>query len=122
MAAMMSYDWPGNVRELQNRIIRAVVMTESLTIAPADLSFAVDESALKASSLGIARGIVEQETILAALHRTSWNPGESAKLLGVSRATFYRLLARYRIAMSSRQTVSELQSAGGTLGLRVESA
>src|SRR5512146_778429 len=37
LAAMKSYSWPGNVRELENKVKRAVIMSEKKTLMPMDL-------------------------------------------------------------------------------------
>ncbi len=39
--ALWRYRWPGNVRELQNRMMQAVILSESEVLAPADLGLEV---------------------------------------------------------------------------------
>jgi len=36
LAAVNSYDWPGNIRQLQNALFRAVILSETGTLLPAD--------------------------------------------------------------------------------------
>lgn len=49
-------------------------------------------------NLDTARLEAEKNTLVAALRRTGWNARKSADLVGVSRATFYRLLERHGLA------------------------
>lgn len=94
--AFNEHDWPGNVRELINRVHRAVVMCEHKYIRPADLG--LESVAMTRSdtipTLDDARIKAEQEAIELALSQTGNNISEAARLLGISRATFYRLLQR----------------------------
>ncbi|WP_455380709.1 sigma 54-interacting transcriptional regulator [Acidihalobacter prosperus] len=96
MQALNEHDWPGNVRELINRVHRAVIMSEHKYIRPADLG--LDSVTTTRSetipTLDDARIKAEQEAIELALLQTGNNISEAAKLLGISRATFYRLLQR----------------------------
>jgi len=36
---LKNYEWPGNVREMRNKVQRAIIMSDSSTIEPADLDF-----------------------------------------------------------------------------------
>jgi DNA-binding NtrC family response regulator len=103
MEAMMRHDWPGNVRELHNRVTRAVVLAEGRWITPGDLDIPVGRSGGELPKLRIARGKAERDTILGALHRTRWNASQSAKLLGVSRATLYRMLGKHGLLVSETE-------------------
>lgn len=95
LTALRAHSWPGNVRELLNRVRRAIVMTEGTLITPLDLRLGVDAAGRPMPSLDAARREAERRTILAALQRTGWSASKSADLIGVSRATFYRLLDRH---------------------------
>ncbi len=95
----MRHSWAGNVRELKNTIEYACVLCPGGTItadhlppellADAEKSFTVIEHKPIPSS--------EKEAILEALNRTKWNKTKAARLLGVSRGTFYSRLRKYDI-------------------------
>ena len=95
MMALRSHAWPGNVRELVNRVRHAVVMADGRQITPEDLRLGVVSGDQPLARLDVARLAAERHTILEALRRTGWNACKSAELIGVSRATFYRLLDRH---------------------------
>lgn len=87
MCILLAHDWPGNVRELKNAIEFAVIRAKSVRVEPADLPPEVLDSA---AAKGLLDDGDERGRIIAALERTGGNRGEAAKLLGISRATFYR--------------------------------
>ncbi len=95
-----AYSWPGNVRELENRIKRAVVMAESKQIGAADLGLSKEEPAAGGAlkSLREIREDAERRAIIRTLAQTSGNISQAAKLLGVSRPTFYGMLKTLQIA------------------------
>ncbi|HEX6661273.1 MAG TPA: PEP-CTERM-box response regulator transcription factor [Sphingomicrobium sp.] len=98
LAAVDAYAWPGNVRELENRIKRAVIMTEGRSIGAEDLDLpgaAPDEADL--INLRAAREIADRRAIRQAMSRTDNNISGAAKLLGISRPTLYDLLKQYRL-------------------------
>ncbi|MCA9192835.1 MAG: sigma 54-interacting transcriptional regulator [Planctomycetales bacterium] len=91
---LLEYAWPGNVRQLRNVIDSAVVLAASNKIEASDLSLR-DVSGDQLESLRIDDW--EERLIREALRRTNNNMIDSAKLLGVSRATLYRKLEQYSI-------------------------
>ncbi len=95
--ALDSHDWPGNVRELENRMKRAVVMTESRMIDVADLELAAGEAAMPDLDLRAARSRAEREVLLAALGRSNNTLTTAARLLGISRPTLYGLMEAHGI-------------------------
>jgi two-component system NtrC family response regulator len=91
-AAMTAHDWPGNVRELENRLKRAVVMSDRRMIDAADMELAPHEDGAPDLDLRTARLRAEHDVIKAALARSNNTMSLAAKLLGVSRPTLYGLL------------------------------
>jgi DNA-binding NtrC family response regulator len=99
VAAMLAHDWPGNVRELFNRVQRALVMTDSRLVSPADLELAGDERET-AVCLDAARTLAERDAIRLTLDRVGRNVTHAARELGVSRMTLYRLMEKHHIGLS----------------------
>lgn len=96
LAAIDAWHWPGNVRELENRVKRAVIMSDGKLVGATDLDLAdrSDEEAL-ALNLKTAREEADRRVIRHALARTEGNISNTAKLLGISRPTLYDLLKQY---------------------------
>ncbi len=96
LAAIDAWPWPGNVRELENRVKRAVIMTEGKLVGSTDLDLAEpdDEQAL-ALNLKSAREHADRKVIRHALARSEGNISSTAKMLGISRPTLYDLLKHY---------------------------
>ncbi|MBL9201847.1 MAG: PEP-CTERM-box response regulator transcription factor [Opitutaceae bacterium] len=95
--AIRAHPWPGNVRELQNRVRRAVIMSEGKRIAPGDLELEVASGPTPGSTLKEARDKLEAEMIRASLARHAGRITAVAAELGVSRPTLYELVDRHGI-------------------------
>jgi len=103
---LRTYDWPGNVRELQNRVQRAIIMSDAIAIEPADLGSEGDisaqpEPAQTFTTLREARDKVEREVIAVAIDRHNGNIVKVAEELGVSRPTLYDLLKKHSLTTLS---------------------
>jgi len=97
IAALNSYDWPGNVRELENRMKRAVVMSEGGMITAEDLDIEASGEATSLPTLKAVREAAETEAVTRALAVAQDNISQAAKLLGVSRPTLYDLMKQLHI-------------------------
>ncbi|MCL6640345.1 MAG: sigma 54-interacting transcriptional regulator, partial [Candidatus Rokubacteria bacterium] len=95
---LAAYPWPGNVRELEHVIERAVVLTTSTLLTPADLppelrpaapAPPVDRPARRMTLEELKRWYVEQ-----VLAETGGNKARAAEILGIDRRTLYRILSR----------------------------
>ena len=104
-----SYEWPGNVRELENRIQRAVIMSDSPVVEPESLDFSVrsttKDKLLTFSKLTLrdAREMVEREMILLAIETKQNNMAKAAEALGISRPTLYDLVKKHSLAKPFEQ-------------------
>lgn len=97
-----SYDWPGNVRELENKVQRAVIMSDNSFIEPEALDFSlktVKEGIHSFINLTLkdAREMVEREMVVAAIENQRNNMAKAAHVLGISRPTLYDLTKKHRI-------------------------
>jgi two-component system, NtrC family, response regulator AtoC len=117
LSLLTAYDWPGNVREFSHAIQSAVMLTdnelletaalpEHVTHAPAS-AMSADAPALTlldpipgsspavSSRSPLLLDEVIKKTLMRSLEETEGNRRRAADLLGVSRSTLYRMLARY---------------------------
>jgi two-component system, NtrC family, response regulator AtoC len=115
MKSLLQYDWPGNVRELENCIARAVTLGDQETIDVQDLPPAIrseqpassEMTSHDAASLSTtALAEMERMTILRVFEQAHGDKALAGKMLGISRATLYRKLKRYNIAL--RPEVAEI--------------
>jgi len=97
LSALAQHDWPGNVRELENRVKRAVIMSDGALITPEDLDLAEPEDVPDILNLAQAREEAERREIPRALARVDGNITKAAKLLGISRPTLYDLLRHHNM-------------------------
>ncbi|MGJ7903030.1 sigma 54-interacting transcriptional regulator [Lysobacter sp. 1R34A] len=108
--AMHRHAWPGNVRELINRVRQAVVMAEGRYLTAADLRIGPVGDG-PPMTLEEARDAATREAIERALHRNRRRLGESARELGVSRVTLYRLMQKLGMRSSEDDVSEEAQTA-----------
>ena len=98
MKALVEYEWPGNVRELENAIERAVVLTESDVIEPADLLYyglSVEAPSRSDAHKTLRLVDVEKEHISRTLKKFNGHRGKTADALGIDRKTLRSKLKRY---------------------------
>lgn len=103
LAAMRHHHWPGNVRELINRVRRAMVMSENRLLTAADLGLEEGATARNTITLDHARDRAEQDVILRTLRYNDSNMSLTARQLGISRATLYRLVNKFSASGSDYQ-------------------
>jgi DNA-binding NtrC family response regulator len=118
LAALEAYAWPGNVRELQNVIERACALADGPTVRPRDLPDSVlARSAARAPAGPATDGrtpatrtdlplkqakeqwmeSLEGSYLRELLERHQGNISAAAKVAGIDRKTFHRLINKYRL-------------------------
>jgi len=96
---MAAYEWPGNVREMENRIQRAVIMSESPIIELKDLGFtgAAQSKSRAKLSLKETKDLLEKEMLISAKKEFKSSITKVSEALGVSRTTLYFLMKKHNI-------------------------
>jgi len=98
LAALSAHSWPGNIRELENRLKRAVLMSEQRLVSAADLELAPGVEDMTAYDLRAARSRAERDVVQRALTRSNGTLATAARLLGISRPTLYTLLESHGLS------------------------
>ncbi len=117
--ALKKYHWPGNVRQLENIVFRSMVLANGNAInlehlpkeiiqpvsPPIPLNTAQSQQSTEASlvasnnsknNVPLSFELIEKKAIFDALDQSSGNVPTAAKTLGISRATLYRRLKKYK--------------------------
>ena len=117
MDCMLHYEWPGNVRELENVVERAVALGSQDVLEICDLPPAVQAGAIpKPESQPFTASPeppadtdleeLERATIQRVFEQVNGDKVLAGKMLGISRATLYRKLKRYNIALARSATAA----------------
>lgn len=91
--AMLSYYWPGNVRQLENRIKKAVIMSDRALLNADDLSIKAGDKR-KIEMLDVATEAFKKTYIREALELNNWNKAQTARDLGVDPRTIFRYIEK----------------------------
>jgi two-component system, NtrC family, response regulator HydG len=94
---LQKHNWPGNVRELQHAMERAVILCQGQTLQPEDFKgFTINDEAISTiESLQLEE--MEVLMIKKALSKHNGNITETARELGLTRASLYRRLEKFGI-------------------------
>ncbi len=94
---LQKHNWPGNVRELQHAMERAVILCQTDTLQPENFKgFTLhNDSVTTIESLQLEE--VEVLMIKKALSKHNGNITETARELGLTRASLYRRLEKFGI-------------------------
>jgi PAS domain S-box-containing protein len=106
------YDWPGNIRELENVIERAFILSPGIEITVQELPENITgpkktirpDNDSKFSSVSDISGVSEnaqKNHILFVLKKNNYNKSDTAKELGIHKATLYRKIKKFNLAHHS---------------------
>ncbi len=117
LEAMTSYAWPGNVRELENAVLHAIALHHGDVIGPESLPATVaGRTRSPSSAVNIADDAVleplteakrrasstfEKRYLIKAMEKSKGSVSEAARLAGLDRTNFRRLLQRHGIDPAS---------------------
>lgn len=98
---LVSYTWPGNIRELENVIERAVILCKGKMIEPVDIPLYQEKMGLpqdlSGKPLNVLMDQVERQIIINTLESVGADKEKAAKILQISRASFYNKLKKHKI-------------------------
>ena len=101
LSILNNYSWPGNIRELRNFCENLVVLKRGSEVTPYDLdprfTLTPEDSDDPTLPVDTSLSVEENEKRLLrnALVRSNGNRTKAAELMGVSRRTLHRKLARW---------------------------
>jgi DNA-binding NtrC family response regulator len=99
--ALQTYAWPGNVRALRHAVERAIILTASEVLEPADLQLDYSESSrVQGNNIAIVPTLLnldhlEKVTIQKVLRKHGFNISRAASELGLTRASLYRRMEKH---------------------------
>jgi DNA-binding NtrC family response regulator len=96
LQALMAHRWPGNVRELKSAVESALIHCKGTVMQAEDLPPEIRHPQPAATYVPLQRQD-ERTRMAGALQQAGGNRSEAARLLGMSRRTFYRRLAEYDV-------------------------
>lgn len=101
MEVLENYSWPGNVRQLRNAIERAKILAEEEELLPENLPPEILRSSREAPDLPPGSDsdleTINRYHIADTFRRFQGNKTRTARALGISRRTLYRLLEKHGI-------------------------
>jgi two-component system NtrC family response regulator len=97
LSAIARHPWPGNVRMLENRVKRAILLSDGPRLSAVDLELDGGEDRDEALDLKTSLERVERELVSRAWAASGGNVSKTGQLLGVSRPTAYKLLRDYQL-------------------------
>ncbi len=95
--AMEHYPWPGHIREMENKLKRAVILSESSFVTVEDLEMGEHLANSMPLNLKSIREAAEVSAVKRAMNYSDYNIAETSRLLGISRPTIYNLLEKHNL-------------------------
>ena len=115
LKAFETYSWPGNVRELENAVEHAITLCRSERIDLCDLPGSIQEDleSVDLSSTTLHKQVLhyEHQAIQKTLEKCNGDFHLASKKLGISLATLYRKINRYKQTLSKRK-ISDITDSG----------
>ncbi len=112
---LLRHDWPGNIRQLKNVLRTAMALSGGEAVGPEHLPAEIrgGQPAMLPPERMLSLGGVDAETavpgapggrdaLLQALKAHQWNVTETARSLGLCRATVYRHMQKWEIVSPNR--------------------
>lgn len=90
---LLNYPWPGNIRELQHTIEKAVILSETEIITPADLYLKQTGQFVSGQPFNTLFEM-ESQMIRQALEKNNGNYTAAAEQLGITRQTLYNRIRK----------------------------
>jgi len=102
LATLKLYSWPGNVRQLQNALERAKILADDDLLCVSNLPPEIIRACETPVECGNSTDLdsINRQHIIDTLTRLDGNKARTARALGVSRRTLYRLLEKHSIEPS----------------------
>ena len=94
-AALVAHSWSGNIRELQNCIEKAVILSDGNMLGRKDIGFETSQALAGTLRESMPDGYDEERMVRDAMAQCRGNISAAARMLGVSRPTFYAKLKKY---------------------------
>jgi two-component system response regulator HydG len=92
---LSNHEWPGNVRELQHAIEKAVIMSDTTVLKPADFVFTSTQETIVHKEMTLDE--MEKKMISENIRRYDGNLSVIAGKLGITRQTLYNKMKKYNI-------------------------
>ena len=106
MAQLVHYDWPGNVRELRNVIKSALAVAQHDAVWIEDLPISVEmhtgDRAADDNDL-FTLDEAERRHVERVLLAVNWKKIDAARILGITRATLDRKIAKHSLTKPERE-------------------
>ncbi len=92
------HSWPGNIRELQHSVERAVIMSETNFLQPADFFLSAKDRPEPENNFADTNlEATEKMLIRKVVEKHGGNISKAAKELGITRASLYRRIEKYEL-------------------------